>query len=1001
MTKRMQRRFSCSRNLVPALLLFALLASPALPAQPRADKATWQDALLAAREELKASKDKGKALGGINGRMWRDFPIQSDWLLQDHAADYGKWFAGDAGLQEKSIAKVLDELGTNGGKLRARMDALSKAKASPTHRKWLDLYIDACEMRRSKRLQPLLSRHRKILFTKHYNMGGSHYAYTEGQSDAQAERNFRPGTALCVLEMDGIYGKVRTLIDDPKGVIRDPDVSFDGKRLLFAWKKSDRGDDYHLYEMNVATRKVRQLTSALGCADYEPAYMPNGDIVFNSTRCVQIVDCWWTEVSNLYTCDKDGRHMRRLSFDQVHTNYPTLMEDGRVIYTRWDYSDRGQIYPQGLFQMNPDGTTQTEFYGNNSWFPTTIMHSRGIPGTQKVIAVLSGHHSRQRGKLAIIDPAKGRQENSGVQLIAPVRNTKAVHVDAYGQGGEQFQYPYPLTETDFMVTFCPVGGGRRSRGLLFAIYAMDIDGRRELLASDPRRPCNQPVPLAPRKTPPARPSMVDYSKDTGTYYMQDIYVGPGLKGIPRGTIKRLRVIELSFRAAGVGSNGNSGPAGGALVSTPVSINNGSWDVKIVHGDAKGYEDGSASFVVPARKPLYFQALDAKGHMVQTMRSWSTLQPGEYASCVGCHEHKNSAPSVSEPMMAMKAGPQKLKPFYGPPRGFSFVKEVQPILDRHCIKCHNGGTRVADGGVTIDLKKAQVISPLEAKWQYTMQAPPAGWEKPGFDSSKWKTGRAGFGTKGTPGGNIHDLWNTRAIWMRRTIKIPKSLNDRKLAFIFCHDEDVEVYINGVQATCAKGYVTNFKTAPISRNVASTLKAGRNVIAVHCRQTGGGQFIDVAIYDTAPLKKPETSVAKAKTKKAFSLLGRQTVDGRAKRRWSDSYLALTKRGRINKLVNWVSAQSTPSMIPPYHAGAARSGLIKMLEKGHNDVKLSQEEMDKIACWIDLLIPYCGDYYEANAWNSGEMRKYNRYQAKREKMEAVERKNIESFLKGTEGS
>jgi len=1011
MTKSTQRRFSCTRSFVPTLFLCVLLASSALSSQAHAGKTTWQDALLAARAELKASKDKGKALGGIQGRMWRDYPIQSDWMLQDRAGDYGKWLAGDAETQVKSIAKVLDELGTDGGKLRARLEALSKAKTSPTNRKWLDLYIDACEMRRSKRLQPLLSRYRKIVFTKHYDMGGSHYAYTEGQSDAQSERHFRAGTALCVLEMDGIYGKVHTLINDPKGVIRDPDVSFDGKRVLFAWKKSDRGDDYHLYEMDVgqafslpinqqpgkAAPQIRQLTSGRGFADYEPAYMPNGDIVFNSTRCVQIVDCWWTEVSNLYTCDKDGRHMRRLSFDQVHTNYPTLMEDGRVIYTRWDYSDRGQIYPQGLFKMNPDGTSQTELYGNNSWFPTTIMHSRGIPGTQKVIAVLSGHHTRQRGKLAIIDPAKGRQENTGVQLIAPVRETKAVHIDAYGQGGEQFQYPYPLTETDFIVTYSPSTGGRRR----FAIFAMDIDGRRELLASDPRISCNQPVPLAPRKTPPERPSMVNYREATGTYYMQNIYVGPGLKGIPRGTIKRLRVIELSFRAAGVGSNGNSGPAGGALVSTPVSINNGSWDVKIVHGDAKVYEDGSASFIAPARKPLYFQALDAKGHMVQTMRSWSTLQPGEYASCVGCHEHKNSAPSVSEPMMAMKAGPQKLKPFYGPPRGFSFVKEVQPILDRHCIKCHNGGKRAAGEGVTIDLKKAQVISPLEAKWQYTTQPPPAGWKKPGFDSSKWKTGRAGFGTKGTPGGKIHALWNTSDIWMRRTITIPKALKDRKLVVLFCHDEDVDVYINGTQAICAKGYITQFKTERISRKIANTLKAGKNVIAVHCRQTGGGQFIDVAIYDTAPLKKPETAVAKAKMKKAFSLLGRQNVDGRAKRRWSDSYLALTKRGRINKLVNWVSAQSTPSMIPPYHAGAARSGLIKMLEKGHNDVKLSQEEMDKIACWIDLLIPYCGDYYEANAWNSGEMRKYNRYQAKRDRMEALERKNIESFLKATEGS
>jgi hypothetical protein len=263
--------------------------------------------------------------------------------------------------------------------------------------------------------------------------------------------------------------------------------------VLFAWKKSLDEDDYHLYEMNVASGAVRQLTFGLGFADYEGAYMPNGHIVFNSTRCVQTVDCWWTEVSNFYTCDGDGRYLRRLGFDQVHSNYPTVTPDGRVLCTRWEYSDRGQIFPQGLFQMNPDGTGQTVFYGNNTWFPTAILHARAIPGTQKAVAIFSGHHTIQKGWLGILDPSRGRQENQGAQLIAPVRETEAVRVDAYGQEGDQFQYPYPLSETEFIVAFRPADSDRR-----FGIYWMDKDGRRELLASDPAISCNQPVPLAPR-----------------------------------------------------------------------------------------------------------------------------------------------------------------------------------------------------------------------------------------------------------------------------------------------------------------------------------------------------------------------------------------------------------------------------------------------------------------------------------------------------------------------
>ena len=301
-------------------------------------------------------------------------------------------------------------------------------------------------------------------------------------------------------------------------MIRDPDVSYDGRRVLFAWKKSDREDDYHLYEMDLESRAVRQLTSGLGVADYEAAYLPDGDIIFNSTRCVQIVDCWWTEVSNLYRCDGDGRFLRRLTFDQVHDNYPTVTDDGRILYTRWEYNDRGQIYPQPLLQMNPDGTNQCDFYGGNSWFPTTILHARGVPGTQKVAAIATGHHSRQTGKLILIDPAKGRQENAGVQLIAPVRDTPAVKVDAYGQKGELFQYPYPLSETEYLVTYHPVGWrwAEGPFGPRFGIYWMTSSGARERLADDPRLPCSQSVPVRPRDTRRTRPSLVDYRQTTGT-----------------------------------------------------------------------------------------------------------------------------------------------------------------------------------------------------------------------------------------------------------------------------------------------------------------------------------------------------------------------------------------------------------------------------------------------------------------------------------------------------
>jgi len=367
-------------------------------------------------------------------------------------------------------------------------------------------------------------------------------------------------------------------VSDPTGAIRDPAVSWDGQRVLFAWKKSLDEDDYHLYELNVASNEVRQITTGLGFADYEPAYLPNDDIIFASTRCVQTVDCWWTEASNLYACDPEGRFLRRLGFDQVHTVYPQVMDDGRVIYTRWDYNDRGQVFVQPLFQMNADGTGQTEFYGNNSWFPTTIAHARGIPGTQKALAILCGHHTSQAGKLAVIDPARGRQEAAGVQLVAPIRATPAEHTDAYGQHGALWQYPYPLNDHECLVTYAPLGWDRPERrkgDADFAIYWMDFDGHRELLASDPRLPCSQPVPLAPRPRPWCGPTVWITIWPPALSMCRTF---TRLRGWPacRADDPQAAVVALEFRAAGIGENGSHGPAGGALASTPISIGNGAW-----------------------------------------------------------------------------------------------------------------------------------------------------------------------------------------------------------------------------------------------------------------------------------------------------------------------------------------------------------------------------------------------------------------------------------------
>jgi len=737
----------------------------------------------------------------------------------------------DSIVEQRMVKRVLEELGQQSQSFRTELDSLVRDQAVGADPRWKDLYLRACRARRDLRLRPLLARWNRFVFSEHKHVPGS-WKYTEGLSAAHRYRFFSPSAAICELQMQGSYGLVRPVVEDRGGMIRNPDISYDGKRLLFAWKKSDRGDDYHIYEMHLESKEIRQLTEGRNIADYEGIYLPDGNILFNSTRCFQSVDCNWVEVSNFYLMDGDGDFIRRVCFDQVHTIFPTVADDGRIFYTRWEYNDRAQIYPQPLFQMNPDGTNQREFYGGNSWFPTNIIHARKIEGTNKVLAIITGHHRPAHGKVAIIDPSLGRQEGKGVQLVAPPRHTDPIVVDHYGEGGNQFQYPYPLDEQHFLTTLAlpnPTDGklGR------FNIYFMDVDGRRELLVEGREQGqgvgCRQIIPLAPRKRPFLRPSMVDYRRTDGSFFVQNVYEGLAVEGVEPGTIKRLRVVALKYRAASIGATQQKGKGGSSSVMTPIAIGNGSWDVKVVLGSTPVYEDGSAMFVAPARMPLYFQALDENDRVVQTMRSWTTLMPGENQSCVGCHEHKNSTPRSEQSVsLAMQAGPLPMEPFYGPARGFSYPTEIQPILDRHCIECHDG------------------------------------------------------------------------------------------------------------------------------------------------------------RDDVPL----------------NLTGELVSLPRIKRRFSKSYLALTHTKGCNgdwnhPLVNWIDCMSEPAPLPPYHRGSAMSGLMKLLDDGHEKIKLSREEKEKLACWIDLLVPYCGDYYEGNTWSSSDRARYDRIAGRRAALEQQEAVDIERML------
>jgi len=541
---------------------------------------------------------------------------------------------------------------------------------------WRQVHAELTELSRRALLeQNPLMQFGTLLFTRRHPLGGQHYAYTEALSwNRDRPRFFKPGASLCTLSPPWPGGRLDVILESPEGVIRDPDVQFDGTKVLFAHKKSLDGDDYHLYEWDVATRRIRPLTSAAGFADYEGCYLPDGNIMFSSTRCVQTVDCFPVPASNLYLMDGQGRHVRRLTVNPVHDNFPSVLSDGRMVFTRWEYNDRWVLHVQGLAVINPDGTGGTAYYGNNSYWPVSMLHARAIPGGTKIVCTLSGHHDvDQCGEIGVFDVGRGTEEATGCVHLWPPRKIEPIKDEFYWRKlSALYQFPYPLSEHFFLVSCKPRGKQH------FGIYLIDTFGNRVLIFEDPSISCNSPMPLAARARPPVVPSKVRYAETEGTVYLADVYRGRGMKGVKRGEVKALRIVEMINRPTGTQHwAGMDGTPSMGLCS--------SWDAKRVVGTVPVAADGSARFQVPAGAALYFQPLDFRGRALQWMRSWVTLMPGETVACVGCHESSRHAPPVSLPQGKRAVRPE---PWYAGDEPFSFPRDVQPVLDRKCVSCHD-------------------------------------------------------------------------------------------------------------------------------------------------------------------------------------------------------------------------------------------------------------------------------------------------------------------------
>ncbi len=489
----------------------------------------------------------------------------------------------------------------------------------------------------------------------HYCETESPYSRAALTVDGDMRYAFAAGGRLCRYNLR--TGELRVLLDDPEGGIRDPHVHYDGRKVLFSYRRG-AGKTFHLYEIGVDGGDLTQLTDGPD-NDIEPVYTPDGGIVFCSSRCHRYVPCWRTQVATLYRCDADGGNVRMLSNNAEQENTPWMLPDGRVLYMRWEYVDRNQLLYHHLWTVNPDGAGVMVYFGNQHR-GYAMLDAKPIPGTQNVVASFSPGHGRAEhmGYVTIVDPRNGPDD---------MRRARRV-------GKRAFRDPYPVTSRHFLVA--------DARG----IHVLDDQGR-EQLAFKPARPgrrwaCHEPRPLRSRPREPVVTDRVQLDRNTGQLVLSDVYRGRNMEGVKRGDITQLLVLEQLPKPANF--------SGG---QEPLTIG-GTFTLERILGTVPVESDGSASFEVPALKSVFFVALDARDRAVKRMHSFVTVQPGETTGCVGCHEERVRAPHprTRPRILALERQPSKITPMPDIPDVLDFPRDVQPILDRHCVRCHNAHKR---------------------------------------------------------------------------------------------------------------------------------------------------------------------------------------------------------------------------------------------------------------------------------------------------------------------
>ena len=623
--------------------------------------------------------------------------------------------AGDPGVKYptrqaiergRRLAADLKEMGADTGaheraldEAAARLDAMKPDAPADAQRA---VYLDARRaVRRLAFANPLVAFDR-LIFVKRFTQ--------ESYPDVCLNHMpwvSRPGGDICILSPAAPDGRVRPILKGALGPghVHGMDLWWNGDRAVFGWAKArsdnppdgwlDRSQSYrlrrteeptHIFEVGIDGAGLRQLTRG-EWSDLDPTYLASGDIAFVSERCGCSLQCNEYDKDetscNLYVMKPDGSAVRRLSVTKDGDYLPHALDDGSIGYTRWEYHERGWANVQSIWTVRPDGTGADAVFKQHFNDPWALEDVRSIPGSRRLAAIATGHHTLPAGPVVVVDPNVGINSPSGIRIVTPgVRPPEGgmagtpVAEGGVADAGGFYMTPWPLSEKYFLVSYT-YGGQTDPAG--YALYLIDVFGNKELIYRDPDISCFVPIPLRPRPRPPVLPDVTDPAKPYAVCTAADI--SRGVDGVPPQAIRYIRISEpVAWPYDNThGGRRYEADAKGAGVG---------WNPARIIGTVPVAPDGSATFRVPADTAVYFQLLDENHMELRRMRSFISFQPGESRGCTGCHETRAAAPVAAASALAAREPSVPQPPPWGD-RAVSFLRDIQPILDEHCVKCHSG------------------------------------------------------------------------------------------------------------------------------------------------------------------------------------------------------------------------------------------------------------------------------------------------------------------------